>query len=143
MKFEVRKCKDIHCKYIDERRICPEDDFDMDMCASCCHPNAPQKNSLGCDDEESYLDIPHWCPRKIEEDLKNSVENVRQALNHRYDALECLISGTELPEMTEMIKSCIKHCWENGYTKQEIAYQLHEYISGLLYEVYTQDIDKC
>ena len=71
---EVKKCRDINCKYIHTELVCPSDWFDEEVCAECRHPDAKGQpivrngeimmysKSLRCDRDPEYLDIPDWCP---------------------------------------------------------------------------------
>ena len=141
MKFEAEKCSDIKCKYIHEEMICPEDSFDEDMCASCSHPEAPKKNGLGCDDNSDYLKIPEWCPRRSKERSSSvTADKLKELITNRSMDLEHIISKTELPEIHDSLKKCIKECFQKGYTESEISFRLHQYISNVLYEVYVDNM---
>lgn len=73
---EVKRCRDINCKYISTERVCPDDWFDDELMAECTNPNTKGEpiisektgeiifysKSLGCDRESDFLQIPEWCP---------------------------------------------------------------------------------
>lgn len=59
---EVKKCRDINCKYVRIEEYCPEDWFDLECYGECAHPDAPKRNFLGSDRSDIFLDIPNWCP---------------------------------------------------------------------------------
>lgn len=126
MKFEIEKCSDLNCKYAYSELVCPEDSFDEDVIAYCKHPDAPERNGLGCDDNPDYMKIPEWCPRRLKDPASQDATEAETTINSRLK--DVLNTAEDDVVLTDYLYSSILNLFSMQYTKAEISHALHHIV---------------
>ena len=142
MKMEIKKCSEINCPYVKTERICPDDWFDDELRAECSHQNAPKFKSLGCDDSKDYLNIPEWCPRLKEQELKDNPyelpsevigDNYKEKMIIRERKVKRYINSDTFSDLNLYLIRAVQNCRAKGFTWDEIYSRFCNMVHDITY----------